>query len=75
LDENTMAKEPDKKLIKVSVAALQAEGRWRAGLHFTQEPREVEVTEEQLQELKDDPIIAIVVPEKPTDTKTAEPKA
>lgn len=66
-----MAKELTQKLIKVTVAALQPEGRWRAGLHFTQEPREVEVTEEQLQELKDDPIIAIVVPEKPAETKSA----
>ena len=44
----------------VTVVAKQAMGRCRAGFQFTQEPREVAVTEDQLAMIQADPVLAIV---------------
>lgn len=56
-----MARKPsqDDKLTKVTVVAKQP-SRWRAGLQFTQEPTEVEVTDEQLEAIRSDALLAVV---------------
>jgi hypothetical protein len=68
-----MAKEQanEVKLNKVWVVAKQPEGRWGAGMQFTQEPREVELTDEQLKQIEADPVLQLVMPPKPADAKPA----
>lgn len=49
-----------KKLTKITVRGLRGKTRWRAGEKFGEEPREVEVTEDQLAAIKADPELVIV---------------
>jgi len=65
-----MSKETKEITTKITVVAKQT-SRFRAGLQFTQEPRDVEVTDQQLQAIKGDPLLAIVVPEKKTEAAKA----
>lgn len=47
------------KTTKVRVRTMQPAGRFRAGHQFTSEWREVDVTREQLEQLRADPFLAI----------------
>ncbi len=57
-----MAKDQKEKTTSIWVKTMQAGGRMRAGLQFTIEAREVDVTEAQLAMIENDPYLAIVMP-------------
>ncbi len=69
-----MAKAEKEKvnLTTVWVLAKQPQGRWKAGLQFTPEPREVEVTDEQLELIAADPVLQVLsAPKAQADAKPA----
>ncbi len=57
--------------ILAKVVAKQAQGRFRAGFQFTTEPREVEVTAEQLKMIEADPVLSVLSTVLPAETPAA----
>lgn len=57
--------------ILAKVVAKQPQGRFRAGLQFTTEPREVEITAEQLKMIEADPVLTVMSTISPAEAPAA----